>query len=75
MALPPMISVEDFFNPPTQTGATISPDGTRIAFPAPWQNRLDVWVHDLDSDDEPRCVIEMWHALTRFTGNQLGGRS
>jgi dipeptidyl aminopeptidase/acylaminoacyl peptidase len=56
MALPPMISVEDFFNPPTRTAATISPDGTRIAFLAPWQNRLNVWVQDLDSDDEPRCV-------------------
>jgi dipeptidyl aminopeptidase/acylaminoacyl peptidase len=57
MALPEMISVEDFFNPPTRAAAKISPDGTKIAFLAPWKNRLNVWVQSLDSDsDEPRCV-------------------
>ncbi|WNG90506.1 S9 family peptidase [Mycobacterium sp. ITM-2016-00317] len=55
MALPEHISVEDFFNPPTRAGAIISPDGRRIAFLAPWKNRLNVWVQDLDSD-EARCV-------------------
>jgi hypothetical protein len=44
MALPEMISVEDFFAPPVQAAATISPDGTRIAYLAPWKNRLNVWV-------------------------------
>jgi dipeptidyl aminopeptidase/acylaminoacyl peptidase len=59
MALPKLISVEDFFNPPTRAAATISPDGTRLAFLAPWKNRLNVWVQSLDSDsDEPRCVTE-----------------
>jgi dipeptidyl aminopeptidase/acylaminoacyl peptidase len=57
MALPDLISVEDFFNPPIRAAATISPDGTRIAFLAPWKDRLNVWVQSLDSDaDEPRCV-------------------
>jgi len=57
MPLPELISVEDFFNPPTRAAATISPDGTKIAFLAPWKNRLNVWVEDLDSaSDGPRCV-------------------
>lgn len=56
MALPEMISVEDFFAPPVQAAATISPDGTRMAYLAPWKNRLNVWVQALDSGDEPRCV-------------------
>ena len=56
MALPDIITVEDFFNPPVKTGATISPDGTRIAYLAPWKNRLNVWVQPLDSDDDARCV-------------------
>ncbi len=57
MALPEMISVEDFFNPPTRAAATISPDGRQYAFLAPWRNRLNVWVQRLDSEsDEPRCV-------------------
>lgn len=42
MTQPAYISVEDFFNPPTRAGAAISPDGSRIAFLAPWRNRLNV---------------------------------
>lgn len=60
MATHAHISVEDFFKPPTRTAATISADGSRIAFLAPWRNRLNVWVEDLDSEGEsvgePRCV-------------------
>lgn len=59
MPLPDPISVEDFFNPPVRAAATLSPDGTKLAFLAPWQNRLNVWVSDLAADlteGEPRCV-------------------
>ncbi|KHO17570.1 S9 family peptidase [Mycolicibacterium setense] len=56
MALPELISVEDFFSPPERAGARISPDGTKIAYLAPWKNRLNVWVQDLDGDAPPRCV-------------------
>jgi len=56
MALPEQISVEEFLKPPKRTGATISPDGTRMAYLAPWKDRLNVWIQDLDSDAEPRCV-------------------
>lgn len=53
---PPILSVEDFFSPPERAGATISPDGTRIAYLAPWRNRLNVWVQDVEGAEEPRCV-------------------
>lgn len=56
MALPEPISVEDLFSAPERTAATISPDGTRIAYLAPWQNRLNVWVQDVDDDATARCV-------------------
>ncbi|MCX2729344.1 S9 family peptidase [Saccharopolyspora sp. NFXS83] len=56
MALPERITVEDFFRSPERAGASISPDGTRIAYLAPWKNRLNVWIEDLDGDAEPRCV-------------------
>jgi dipeptidyl aminopeptidase/acylaminoacyl peptidase len=57
MALPELIPVEDLFNPPVRAAATISPDGTRYAFLAPWKNRLNVWIEELDSPAaEPRCV-------------------
>ncbi|MCR5979910.1 alpha/beta fold hydrolase [Gordonia jinghuaiqii] len=54
--VPGLIPLEDFFSPPQRAGATISPDGTRIAFLAPWRNRLNVWVEDLEPASEPRCV-------------------
>ncbi|AZG47713.1 S9 family peptidase [Gordonia insulae] len=59
--LPRLITIDDFFAPPRRTGATISPDGTRIAFLAPWRNRLNVWIEDLDPDEngviaDARCV-------------------
>jgi dipeptidyl aminopeptidase/acylaminoacyl peptidase len=51
-----IISVEDLFRSPVRAGATISPDGTRIAYLAPWKNRLNVWVQSVHGDDEPRRV-------------------
>ncbi|MDP7704309.1 S9 family peptidase [Mycobacterium sp. TY815] len=56
MALPEPISVEDFFRPPVRAGATISPDGTRMAYLAPWRNRLNVWVQPVDEGEPARCV-------------------
>lgn len=56
MTLPEIIPVEDLFSAPVRAAATISPDGTRLAYLAPWRNRLNVWVQELDSDAEDRCV-------------------
>ncbi|OLL73967.1 peptidase S9, prolyl oligopeptidase active site domain protein [Pseudonocardia sp. Ae168_Ps1] len=56
MALPDRIAVADMLRPPERTAATISPDGTRIAYLAPWKGRLNVWVSDVDGGTEPRCV-------------------
>jgi dipeptidyl aminopeptidase/acylaminoacyl peptidase len=59
MALPENLTVEDLFRSPVQAGARISPDGTRIAYLAPrkeGKDRLNVWVHDVDSDEPARCV-------------------
>jgi dipeptidyl aminopeptidase/acylaminoacyl peptidase len=56
MATPEQISVDDFFRPPIRAEASISPDGTRIAYLAPWRNRLNVWIQGLDEDSDARCV-------------------
>ncbi|MEU8705510.1 S9 family peptidase [Streptomyces sp. NPDC048565] len=52
----PHLAVEDFFGPPVRAGASISPDGSRIAYLAPWRDRLNVWVEDIDPPGEARCV-------------------
>lgn len=56
MPLPDIITIEEFFDSPVRAGAKISPDGSRIAFLAPWNNRLNVWVEELDGDAPARCV-------------------
>ncbi len=56
--LPKLITVEEFFDPPVRASASISPDGTKIAYLAPRKNRLNVWVQTLDDDNDAaaRCV-------------------
>ncbi|NKY99485.1 S9 family peptidase [Nocardiopsis alborubida] len=56
MALPKLHTIKDLFDSPSRTSASISPDGTRMAFLAPWKNRLNIWVQDLDDGSEPRAV-------------------
>lgn len=45
----PPISVETLFATPEFSGAQISPDGTRIAYLAPWRDRLNIFLHDIAS--------------------------
>lgn len=56
MALPTIISVEEFFAPPRRSRASISPDGTKIAYLAPWENRLNLWVGSVEAPEEARRV-------------------
>ncbi|WP_078289948.1 S9 family peptidase [Mycobacterium sp. D16R24] len=58
MALPKLITVEEFFDPPVRTSASISPDGTKIAYLAPRKNRLNVWVQATDGNNpaDAQCV-------------------
>lgn len=55
MALPKRYPVEAFFSDPVRTGASISPDGTRIAYLAPEGNRLNVWIEPVEGG-EAVCV-------------------
>ncbi|MFI9485820.1 S9 family peptidase [Promicromonospora sp. NPDC052451] len=49
-APPPLIPVEDLFGLPVRSRAVLSPDGTRVAYLAPWRDRLNVFLRDVDSD-------------------------
>ena len=66
MTRPGLLPVEDVIAQPERARATISPDGTRIAFLAPWKHRLNVWVVGVDEPlDAARCVTA---AETRSIG-------
>jgi dipeptidyl aminopeptidase/acylaminoacyl peptidase len=47
---PPLIAVEDLFGAPTRSRALLSPDGTTVAYLAPWRGLLNVFLRDVDSD-------------------------
>lgn len=48
MSDPDLIPVETFLAAPQFSGAQISPDGTRIAYLAPWRDRLNIFVRNID---------------------------
>ncbi|MEQ3549644.1 S9 family peptidase [Pseudonocardia nematodicida] len=45
---PRLIDVEEFFADPSFAGASVSPDGTRLAYLAPHRGRRNVWVRGVD---------------------------
>lgn len=55
MRPPTRYPVEAFFSDPIRAGASISPDGTRLAYLAPEHNRLNVWIEPVDGG-EAVCV-------------------
>lgn len=62
-SLPESIDVEQFVADPEFSGASISPDGTRIAYLAPEYGRTNVGVRGVDEDhDDAVCVT---HAARR----------
>jgi prolyl oligopeptidase PreP (S9A serine peptidase family) len=57
MALPPLIDIEQLFADPLFSGASISPDGTRIAYLAPKSGRTNVWVRGIDEEHEQAVCV------------------
>ena len=53
---PPLIPREVLFGNPEIAGVELSPDGTRIAYLAPYEGVLNLWVRDLEGRDKPRLL-------------------
>jgi len=51
-----LIPMEDFFRNPEKAGYQLSPDGEHISFLAPWNNRLNVHVQKIGSDEATRIT-------------------
>src|SRR5690242_19105490 len=71
MNKPERISIEDLFKSPVRAGASISPDGTRIAYLAPWQDRLNIWVASADAaefgSDARRVTSDETRSILHFS--------
>ena len=52
MALPPLIPRDVLFGNPEKAAPWLSPDGTRIAYLAPHDGTLSVWVRTIGADDD-----------------------
>jgi dipeptidyl aminopeptidase/acylaminoacyl peptidase len=63
-----MIDIEDLFADPDFSGASISPDGTRIAYLAPWRERMNVWVRGIDVEhaDAVRVTHDERRGIRRY---------
>ncbi|SDT15633.1 alpha/beta fold hydrolase [Jiangella sp. DSM 45060] len=57
MAAPRVIEVEELFADPEFSGASISPDGKRLAYLAPWSGRTNVWVRGIDEQHEDAVCV------------------
>ena len=55
---PPLIPREVLFGNPEITGVSLSPDGRHIAYLAPDQGVLNLWVRDLDGNAPPRVLTQ-----------------
>ena len=61
------IPLEDFFKNPEKTAFQISPNGKMVAFMQPWENRLNVHVKNIGSDE----VIRLTSATERDIAGYL----
>ena len=66
-SIPPKLPLQDFFRNPQTAGYTLSDDGKYLAFLAPWQDRLNVWVQSVTGGEAKR--------LTDVTDRDLAGVS
>jgi dipeptidyl aminopeptidase/acylaminoacyl peptidase len=63
---PPFIPLRDFFRNPQRTGYQLSPSGESIAFLAPYENRLNVWVQSLKGGEARRITAVTERDITSY---------
>ena len=57
MSVPRLIDAEEFFADPVFAGASLSPDGTKLAYLAPAHGRLNVWVRGVGEEHEDAVCV------------------
>ncbi|MEI9985357.1 MAG: hypothetical protein WDN69_20490 [Aliidongia sp.] len=62
---PPILDVETLFRNPQKTDFNLSPNGEYVAFMAPWQDRMNLWVKRIGEDTA--------HRITDATSRSIDG--
>lgn len=62
-----MLTLEDYFRNSQQTAYQLSPDGRHVAFMAPYEDRMNVFVRPIDSDR----VVQLTHETERSVGGYM----
>ncbi len=52
----PKIPLREFFKNPAITGFQLSPDGKKLAYLKPWENRLNLFMREINSTEETRLT-------------------
>ena len=55
----PLIPLEDFFKKPEKTSYQISPDGKYYSYMAPYQDRLNIFVQEIGTEEAVRITEEV----------------
>ncbi|MGC8669447.1 MAG: prolyl oligopeptidase family serine peptidase [Chthonomonadales bacterium] len=63
----PLIPRELLFGNPERTSATVSPDGTRLAYLAPLEGVLNVWVRTLGQNDDRVVTRDRKRGIRLYT--------
>lgn len=62
-----MLPLEDYFRNPQQTAFQLSPDGTHIAYLAPYKNRMNIFVRPIDdAESTVRLTSETQRSIAGF---------
>jgi hypothetical protein len=64
--LPPLIPREVLFGNPERANPQISPDGTKLAYPAPHNGVLNVWVRTVGKDDDRVVTSDKKRGIRAF---------
>jgi hypothetical protein len=68
--LPPLIPREVLLGNPDKASPRISPDGKRLAYLAPVDGVLNVWVRTLGEEDDRAVTADAKRGIRVFTGSR-----
>ena len=72
--LPPFVPLRDFLDDPVQTEAQVSPDGKQLAYLAPLEGRLNVWVRTIGGDDDYPVTTDRVRSIVSYRWVRDGRR-